>query len=126
LETAIKLIHVTAAVLSIGGFIVRGFWKLTDSRLLQRRWVRVVPHVNDTILLAAGLWLAFSIRQYPFVHGWLTAKLLAILAYIGLGMVALRLGRAPGVRAAAFAAALLVFLYITAVAMTRNPLPGLS
>jgi uncharacterized membrane protein SirB2 len=100
--------------------VLRGFWKLTDSPLLRRRWVRIAPHVNDTVLLAAGLWLAFSIRQYPFVHGWLTAKLLAILVYIGLGMVALRFGRTPAVRSTAFIAALAVFLYIGGVALTRS------
>jgi uncharacterized membrane protein SirB2 len=118
--TVIKLIHILAAALSIGGFIVRGIWMLTGTTLLARRWVRVVPHVNDTLLLALGVWLAVQIRQYPFVHGWLTAKIVAIAVYIGLGMVALRLGKTPGVRATAFVAALVTFLYIVGVALTRS------
>jgi uncharacterized membrane protein SirB2 len=122
----IKLLHILTAVLSISGFIVRGVWKLTASPWLTRRWVRIVPHVNDTLLLALGLWLAFSIRQFPFVHGWLTAKLFAILAYIGLGMVALRFGKSRATRAMAFAAALAVFLYIVGVALTRSPALTLS
>jgi uncharacterized membrane protein SirB2 len=117
---AVKLIHIITATLSISGFVLRGIWKLTDSPLLRQRWVRIVPHVNDTLLLGLGLWLAFSIRQYPFVHAWLTAKIVAILAYIGLGMVALRFGKTRAVRVTAFAAALAVFAYIVAVALTRS------
>lgn len=117
---AVKLIHIITATLSISGFVLRGIWKLTDSPLLRQRWVRIVPHVNDTLLLGLGLWLAFSIRQYPFVHAWLTAKIVAILAYIGLGMVALRFSKTRAVRVTAFAAALAVFAYIVAVALTRS------
>jgi uncharacterized membrane protein SirB2 len=90
--------------------------------MLERRWVKVLPHVNDTLLLAAAIALAWMLRQYPFVHGWLTAKVVALAGYILLGMVALRPGRARAVRVAAWAAAQVVFLYIVAVAYTRNPL----
>ncbi|HEV8096842.1 MAG TPA: SirB2 family protein [Burkholderiales bacterium] len=56
----------------------------------------------------------------PFVHGWVTAKVLALLAYIGLGVLALR-GRTSTVRGAAFGAALAVAAYIVAVAVTHDP-----
>jgi threonine/homoserine/homoserine lactone efflux protein len=55
--------------------------------------VRVVPHVNDTLLLVAAIGLSIVLQQYPFVHAWVTAKVLGLLAYIGLGMFALRRGR---------------------------------
>lgn len=51
-----------------------------------------MPHVNDTVLLASGIVLAITIRQYPGVSPWLTAKLLGLLGYILLGMVAFRFG----------------------------------
>jgi len=62
------------------------------------------------------------LRQYPFVQGWLTAKVVALAGYILLGMVALKPGRPKGARVAAWVAAQIVFLYIVAVALTRNPL----
>ncbi|MEW9899185.1 SirB2 family protein [Chitinivorax sp. PXF-14] len=121
---AIKHIHMLCAGISISLFITRGIWMLTDSPMLTRRWVKIAPHINDTLLLTAAITLAVWSHQYPFVMPWLTAKVLALLAYIGLGMVALKRGRSKPVRAGAFALALLTFAYIVAVALTRSPTPG--
>lgn len=120
----LKTVHMTCAALSLGGFVLRGIWMLRDSPLLQARLTRILPHVNDTLLLGSALWLAFCIEQYPFVHGWLTAKVLALLAYIVLGSIALKRGKTKTVRTVAFALALVAFFYIVTVALTRNPLPG--
>ena len=116
-------LHLACVVLSLGGFAARGALMLAGSPLLQARLVRIAPHVVDTLLLASALWLAWMMQQYPFVHGWLTAKVLGLLAYIVLGSVALRRGRTRTVRAAAFAGALLAAGYVVAVALTRDPLP---
>ncbi|MDH4134729.1 MAG: SirB2 family protein [Gammaproteobacteria bacterium] len=121
----LKTVHMTCAALSLGGFVLRGIWMLRDSPLLRARLTRILPHINDTVLLGSALWLAFRIEQYPFVHGWLTAKVLALLAYIVLGSIALKRGKTKTVRAAAYVLALIAFLYIVGVALTRNPLPGL-
>ncbi len=121
----LKTVHVTCAALSLGGFVLRGYWMLRESPRLQARLTRILPHINDTLLLGSALWLAFRIEQYPFVHGWLTAKVLALLAYIALGTVALKRGKTRTVRTATFALALATFLYIVAVARTHNPWPGL-
>ena len=117
---ALKHLHITFAALSGGFFLVRGLWMLWDSPMLQRRWVKVVPHVVDTLLLASALSLVFWSGQYPFVQHWLTAKVLALLAYIMLGTVALKRGRTKSVRAFALLAALATFAYILAVAQTRQ------
>ncbi len=63
------------------------------------QWLRIAPHLNDTLLLAAAIALAAMSAQYPFVQGWLTAKLLALLAYIALGRVALGKEGSPRRRA---------------------------
>jgi uncharacterized membrane protein SirB2 len=118
---ALKQIHVACVALSYAGFFARGLWMIRGSAMLQRRWVKVLPHVNDTLLLAAAIALAVMLRQYPFVHGWLTAKTLALVAYIVLGSMALRPGRPKPARVAAWIAAQAVFLYIVAVALTKNP-----
>jgi uncharacterized membrane protein SirB2 len=142
----IKDLHLATVIISFVGFFLRGLLMLRGSPLY---WpaavggpasvqtapakkgplfflVRVAPHVNDTLLLAAGVVLALRIHQYPLVHGWLTAKLVGLLIYIALGMVALRFGRSLRVRRNAWLAALLVYLYIVAVALTRDPLLGLA
>jgi uncharacterized membrane protein SirB2 len=117
----VKALHVACVVLSLSGFAARGALMLAGSPLLNTRWVRVAPHVVDTVLLASAAWLAVLLQQYPFVHGWLTAKTLGLLAYVGFGMVALRRGRTKGTRAVSFALALAAAAYVVWVALTRDP-----
>ncbi|UCE88328.1 MAG: SirB2 family protein [Pseudomonadota bacterium] len=119
----IKLVHVSAVAVSFTGFVLRGVWKLSDSPLLAQRWVKVTPHVVDTVLLASAIWLAVLVHQYPGSHAWLTAKVIGLLGYIALGMVAMRFGTSRAQCFAAWLGALLVFGYIVAVALTRDPLP---
>ncbi len=116
----------SCAAISYALFFVRGFWMMRESPLLGARWVRVLPHVVDTVLLASALSMAFMLRQYPFVAGWLTAKVLALCAYIVLGVIALRRGRTRATRIAAWLAAQGVFAYIVAVALTRSAFPGVA
>jgi uncharacterized membrane protein SirB2 len=118
---ALKHLHVTCALLSGSFFTLRGIWMLRDSARLQQRWVRIAPHIIDTLLLTSALIMVFWSGQYPFVQPWLTAKVLALLAYIGIGTVALKRGRTKRVRAAAFIAALATFAYIVSVALSRQP-----
>jgi uncharacterized membrane protein SirB2 len=117
----VKYLHVACVILSLSGFAARGALMLAGSRLLDARWVRIAPHVVDTVLLASAAWLAWFLQQYPFVHGWLTAKIVGLLAYIGFGMVALRRGRTRRTRAAFFVLALAAAAYVVWVALTRDP-----
>ncbi len=113
---AVKHLHVGFAALSGIFFFVRGLWMLFESQLLQRGWARVLPHAIDSCLLLAAIVLVVASAQYPGQQAWLTAKVVALLAYIGLGTVALRRGRML-----AWLAALASFLYIAGVALTRSP-----
>lgn len=121
----LKQLHLTTIAITLALFVLRGIWMMTASPRLQARWVRIVPHVNDTLLLISGFGLAIMLGQYPLVDGWLTAKLVALIVYIVLGTVALKRGRTKRMRIAAWVAALLVLGYIVAVAVTHNPLPFL-
>ena len=121
----IKQLHITFALLSGSFFLLRGIWMLGESPLLQRRWVKVVPHVVDTLLLTSALVMVFWSGQYPFAQPWLTAKVLALIVYIGLGTVALKRGKTRLVQTVAMFAALATFGYIVAVALTRQALVGL-
>ena len=116
----VKTIHEATALLSISGFVVRGRWMLTASSYLQRKWVKLVPHIIDSMLLGSAILLSIRLQQYPFVNNWLTAKLLALLLYITLGMVALRFGKTIQVRATAFILAIMAFAYIAGVAFTHD------
>jgi uncharacterized membrane protein SirB2 len=116
-----KSIHVGCVIVSLSGFAARSALMLAESRWLGMRFVRVAPHLVDTLLLASALWLCWLLGQYPFLQGWLTAKVLGLLAYVGFGTVALRRGRTKPVRVAALAAALLSAAYVVTVALTRDP-----
>jgi uncharacterized membrane protein SirB2 len=120
---SLKHFHIGCAALSGALFLLRGTWMLRASPLLQGTWVRIVPHVVDTLLLASAIGLAIWSHQYPGQQPWLTAKLLALLGYIVLGSVALKRGRTKEQRQAAFAAALALFAYIVMVAVTKRPFP---
>lgn len=121
----VKLVHQGCAALSLALFVLRGAWRVRAPENLQRGWVRVVPHAIDTLLLGSALWLAWQLGR-DGTSGWLAAKVVALLAYIGLGMVALRRGKTLRTRCVAFAAALAVFGYIVAVALTKSPLGPLA
>jgi uncharacterized membrane protein SirB2 len=118
---AVKHLHITFAALSFLLFSLRGIWMLQGSALLLQRWVKIVPHVIDTLLLASALVMVFWSAQYPFAQSWLTAKLIALIAYIFLGTIALKRGKTKAVRLTAFVAALAAFAYIVKVALTRLP-----
>jgi uncharacterized membrane protein SirB2 len=118
----LKHFHMTCAALSGGFFLVRGTWMLAGSALLQRRWVKVVPHIVDTLLLGSAIGLAVWSRQYPGTMPWLAAKVVALVVYIVLGAIALKYGRTRGIRTAALLGALATFGYIVTVAVTKNPL----
>lgn len=117
---AIKYIHITCAVLSGSLFLLRGYWMLIESDRLQRRWVKVVPHIVDTLLLTSALIMVFWSGQYPFVQLWLTAKVIALIVYIALGTIALKRGKTKAVRSGALLAAIVTFAYIVSVALTRQ------
>lgn len=119
----LKQLHITCVVLSISGFVVRGVWMMQESPWLQKKWVRVAPHIIDTILLGSAILLAMQIQQYPFVQGWLTAKVLALIAYVVVGAVGLKYGRTKKIRIAAWLVAIAIFAYIVLVALTRQVLP---
>jgi uncharacterized membrane protein SirB2 len=117
---AIKQVHMSAAALSISLFLLRGFWMLRMPARLRQRWVKVIPHVVDTVLLGAALWMAWQLgagARQP----WLVAKIVGLLVYIVLGTIALKRGRTPRARALAFIGAILVFGYIVMVALTKTP-----
>ena len=119
----LKTTHIACVAITAVLFFGRGLLMLAESPLRNARVLRIAPHVNDTVLLASALWMAVRSHQYPFAEAWLTAKLLALITYIGLGMVALTYGRTRRTRMAAWVAAQLVLAYIIAVALTRSALP---
>lgn len=123
----IKNLHLLTVAMTATLFLLRFFWLQTGSAMLNKRWVRIVPHVNDTLLLLSGGLLVAITHFYPLTPQgvWLTEKLFGVIIYIALGFIALgRRPRAQKARWIAFlvAAAMLVMIYHLAV--TKMPLLG--
>lgn len=89
----LKAVHVSCAAASYALFVVRGIWMMRDSTALRARWVRIVHHVIDTVLLASAIAMAVMTHQYPLANRWVTAKVAGLLVYIGLGTIALKRGK---------------------------------
>lgn len=119
----IKHLHVTSALLSILFFVIRAYWSVNESALLQGRIVKVLPHIIDTVLLVCGIILAIMIG--PF-QPWIVAKVVALILYIGVGTVAIKRGKTPRGRATAALVAIAIFMYIVGVAIRHDPLSWLS
>ncbi len=116
----VKTLHQTAVALSIAGFFARGLGGLLGAAWVRGRAAKSVPHGVDTVLLLSALALAWMLRLNPLATPWLAAKIVALLIYIGLGMVALNPQRTFKVRAAAWLGALASFGYIASVAITKS------
>jgi uncharacterized membrane protein SirB2 len=119
--SVLYLIHVSCALISITGFALRGYWMLTGNPALLSRPAKTIPHVVDTLLLLSAVAMLMQWGLWPTEQAWLMAKIIALLAYIGLGMVALRFGSTPQQKAGAYAMALLTAGYIVSVALTKSP-----
>ncbi|MER0215828.1 MAG: regulator SirB [Nitrosomonas sp.] len=122
----LKMIHVSSVILSYSLFLLRGVWLIQDSTNLRQRWIKILPHIIDTVLLTSAIFLAMTIQQNPLQDSWLTAKVAGLLLYIALGMVAMRFGKTRRTKIIAWVAAQCVFIYIVLVAITKSPVLGLG
>ena len=117
----IKIIHIICMILSYILFSLRGIWMIQGSSLLRLKWVKVLPHVIDTILLTSAITLVAMIQQYPGFNIWISVKIGALLLYILLGMMAFRFGKTRKIKIISWILAQIVFFYIVLVALTKNP-----
>lgn len=117
----LKTIHMSAVAISGAGFVARGVGMLNDAAWVKHRVAKTLPHLVDTVLIVSALWLAWILRLTPSNAPWITAKIVGLLVYIGIGMVALRFGRTKAVRGIAWLLAMLTFAYIVSVAITKDP-----
>jgi uncharacterized membrane protein SirB2 len=117
----IKWVHVAAVICSGSLFALRGAGALAGARWPMWAPLRHLSYLIDTVLLTAALMLVTLLHQYPFVNGWLTAKVCLLLVYIGLGSFALKRARTRRTRAWCYAAALALFLFIVGIARAHSP-----
>jgi len=117
----IRWVHIAAVLTSGGLFVLRAIAMLAGAGWHMAAPLRYLSYTIDTVLLTAAFMLATILHQYPFVHGWLTVKVLLLAVYVVLGSYALKRGTTRAVRARACIAALLVYAFIISVARAHDP-----
>ena len=117
-----KHLHMTAVGLSILLFVFRFIWSQFDASVLSKKWVKILPHTVDTVLLASAIWLCVILSQYPFVNAWLTFKVVGVVLYIVFGLFALKKAKTTMGKWSFFVAALAVLMATAMVAVTKQPL----
>ena len=117
--SVIKDVHVITATLSLLGFLLRGLWMIKESPLLNSKPVKIFPHINDTLLLGAAIYLSIMSRLYPFAEGWLGAKVILLIGYIVAGTFALKRGKTKKVRVIYFIIAVFCISLIFMMALYR-------
>lgn len=120
---SVKILHLGCVALSYSLFFMRGLWVLRDSPVMRQRWVRIAPHIIDTLLLGSAITLAFMLGISPLTAPWLMAKIIALLLYIVLGSIAIKRGKTRRVKLVAWLAAQATFFYIVLTALAHDPMP---
>ena len=119
----LKLTHISCVLLSILFFSGRGVVMFYDASFTGKIWVRRVAEGIDTALLFSGIALAWLTEQFPWQEAWLGAKLILLLFYILLGMVAFHWGRSRTVKMLFWGAAVGTYAAMVFIALTKSPWP---
>ena len=119
----LKILHLSCVMFSFCLFFLRGLWVLRASPLIRHNWVRITPHIIDTVLLGSAITLAVRLDISPLSAPWLMAKIIALVLYIVLGSIALKRAKTRRVQLWAWVAALTLFIYIVLTALTHDPMP---
>ena len=122
LYAALKHLHIGLVSLSIALFVLRFFWRWRASPRLQSRWIKITPHLVDTLLLLSAIGMLLLVWGNPFALPWLRYKIILLCAYIVLGSLALKRAQSRPAQALAFALALLCLAAMVTLALFKPAL----
>ena len=106
--------------LSLITFLLRGFWMLNGSAMLQKKIVKITPHIVNTLMLLTGIAIAVYLKLSPGDNPWLMAKIIGIVLFIALGVAIVKVTNRKA-KAALWLLALLVFIDIAMIAISKSP-----
>ena len=115
-----KHLHMTLAVISIALFTLRFAWLMLNSEQLKRKWVKITPHVIDTLLLVLGVMMAVKLAINPVEQLWLGEKLIAVVAYIFTAMYTLKFARNKTMQIFGYLGAMGWVILVVRIAMTKE------
>lgn len=119
---ALLFVHKITVVLSIIGFVARGWGHIFGKNWVSKKLVKIAPHIVDTLLIVSAISLVF-VTGFKFTDTWIIAKILGLIGYIVLGLMAFRFAKDRLSKAIYWLAALIVIFYVVAVAMHKTPFP---
>jgi uncharacterized membrane protein SirB2 len=114
----IKIIHFIFILTSLASFIIRITLSVIKPDILQKKIVKIAPHIIDTILLISGITLVIQGHWLGGEFGWIASKLILLLVYITLGIMAMRFSDYK--RWLAFTGAIFCYIFIFIIAITKN------
>ena len=120
----LKHFHLLTIALSATLLSVRFALLMANSPLREKKFLKIFPHINDSLLLGSGIALCLITGFIPFTEAapWLNSKLTCVLAYIALGFFALKLAKNNWLRVFAFFGALGWLMMAGKIAITKTPL----
>lgn len=116
----LKHLHLMFIALSLITFLLRGFWMLNGSAMLQKKIVKITPHIVNTFMLLTGIAIAVYLKLSPGDNPWLMAKIIGIVLFIALGVAIVKVTNRKA-KAALWLLALLVFIDIAMIAISKSP-----
>jgi uncharacterized membrane protein SirB2 len=116
-----KNLHLTFMLLSVLLFLTRFVLTLNASPILQKKALKIAPHIIDTLWIITAIGLCLMVQQYPFVNPWVTEKLLAFVMYFFMVIFALKLAKTHLMRLIGVVGALSWLAYAGMVAVTKQP-----
>ncbi|PSW04028.1 SirB2 family protein [Photobacterium lipolyticum] len=118
--------HKAAIALSVLLFVARYCLMMANSQLTEKKFLKVTPHVVDTVMLLSGIGLIMMTGIMPFTEtgSWLTQKLSCVLAYVALGFFTLKYGKNKVFKTFAFFGALGWVMAAANIAVTKTSFLG--
>lgn len=120
--TIAKNIHLGAIALSFTLFAIRFVLTLKQSQMLQKKWLKITPHIADTLLILSAIWLCIGVSLYPLSSDWATSKLIGLVLYVLSVGFALKWARNNVMRFVGFAGAVAWLLVTSSLAITKDTL----
>ncbi|MES2824460.1 MAG: SirB2 family protein [Pseudomonadota bacterium] len=113
--------HLLIIAIAFVVFFVRGVLMMQSSRATNHKFFKITPHILYTLLLITGIGLAVVQKFSPMQQPWLLAKIIALVVYIILGVLTFKHSN-PTMRKILWLLAMIVFVYMVSVALSKNPL----
>ncbi|WP_151670114.1 SirB2 family protein [Nitrincola schmidtii] len=122
---AFKHLHLTLVALTVLIFLVRAVFVLVWPAGVRKRWLKITAHAVDGLLILSAIALLVVMQMNPLHVGWVLAKIIALVAYIGFSVYAFKTAPTLPTRLVGVVLAGTTLAYIAMVAVRRTPTLGL-